>query len=332
MPKVSVVIPVYNAELYIERCVRSLFEQTLDDIEYIFVDDCSKDNSMHILQTILNEYPRRQRQVVIIYHSVNTGQGGARRDGMEAATGDYIIHCDADDWVDLDAYEKMYNRAIETSADTVCCDMVMEYYNYTKYLKYNSDYDDHRLMIDCIAPITVEYFSLCNRLVSRKIYEQHTIAPLTGINVWEDVGMSTRIRYFAKKCVVINQPLYHYNRQNEDSTSRMPSFVAVPYMCACAQALEDFFVKEGSQKKYKRFIALLKLIAKLAYINYNQDQWRTTFPETRKYLYLIKERVPKKTLIYMFLLAYLGKWGWEVYQFVEPLLDKVKRYRYNSIV
>ena len=107
MPKVSVIIPVYNAGKYIERCVRSLFEQTLDDIEYIFVDDCSPDDSMDVLQKVLSEYPQRKENVTLIRHKANTGQSGARKSGMHVAKGEYIIHCDADDWVDLDMYERM---------------------------------------------------------------------------------------------------------------------------------------------------------------------------------------------------------------------------------
>ena len=105
--KVSVVIPVYNVEKYIERCARSLFEQTLDSIEYIFVDDCSPDNSIAVMENVLAEYPHRKEQIKIIRHEVNQGPYAARRHALQAATGDYVISCDADDWVDYDLYEKM---------------------------------------------------------------------------------------------------------------------------------------------------------------------------------------------------------------------------------
>ena len=91
MYKVSVIIPVFNAGKYIEHCVRSLFEQTLDSIEYIFVDDCSPDNSMDILYRVLEEYPHRKDDVVVISHTSNTGQSGARKDGMSVASGEYTI-------------------------------------------------------------------------------------------------------------------------------------------------------------------------------------------------------------------------------------------------
>ena len=100
MYKVSIVIPVYNVEKYIERCVRSLFEQTLDDIEYIFVDDCSPDQSVAVLQSTLQDYPNRKESVRIIRHKENKGVAVARNAGINAAQGKYLIHCDSDDWVD----------------------------------------------------------------------------------------------------------------------------------------------------------------------------------------------------------------------------------------
>ena len=90
--KVSVCIPVYGVEKYIERCARSLFEQTLDSMEYVFVDDCSPDNSIEIMQKVLEEYPHRQEQVKIIRHEVNQGVGAARNHAVAACTGNYIIH------------------------------------------------------------------------------------------------------------------------------------------------------------------------------------------------------------------------------------------------
>ena len=111
MPKVSICIAVYNVEKYIEQCVRSLFEQTLDDLEYIFVDDASPDASIDVLLRVLEDYPHRKNQVKLLRHETNQGVAVARKDAIAAATGEYIIHCDPDDWVDLDMYEKLYVKA-----------------------------------------------------------------------------------------------------------------------------------------------------------------------------------------------------------------------------
>ena len=125
MPKVSVVIPVYGVEKYIERCARSLFAQTLDHIEYIFVNDCTKDRSIDILNAVINDYPARKDQVRIIHHEKNKGLPFARQSGWQVATGEYIANCDSDDWVALDFYEIMYNEAIEKNADMVVSDYIL---------------------------------------------------------------------------------------------------------------------------------------------------------------------------------------------------------------
>lgn len=112
-PKVSVIIPVYNVEPHIERCARSLFEQTLEEIEYIFVNDCTPDASMRILQNVLENYAQRKNQIIIINQPYNMGAAKAREIGIKAASGEYIIHCDSDDWVDKEMYRTMYEKAVK---------------------------------------------------------------------------------------------------------------------------------------------------------------------------------------------------------------------------
>lgn len=304
MPKVSVIIPVYKVESYIERCARSLFEQTLDDIEYIFVNDCTPDNSMQVLDSILQDYPNRVNHVRIINHTVNTGQSGSRRDGMLVASGDYVIHCDADDWVDVEMYEEMYNAAIETGADSVTCDMVMEFGESYQILKYNNSYDDHRLMYDCIAPISVEYCSMCNRLISMRVFDLYSVQPFEGVNMWDDVGLSIRLRYYCCNNAVINKPYYHYNRQNEVSTTRRPVFDRINEQLQCARQLENFFVKEGVSNKYHRFISLIKLASKLDLFYWDAELWRVIFAETHRDIYLLKSQCNFKTIILCYLYAY----------------------------
>lgn len=120
--KVSVCIPVYNVERYIERCARSLFEQTIgEEIEYIFVDDCSSDGSVETLMDILSEYPARRDQVKIIRFPCNRGVAAARTAAVAAATGECVIHCDADDYVEPVMYEKMRETLLRERADVCCC-------------------------------------------------------------------------------------------------------------------------------------------------------------------------------------------------------------------
>ena len=119
MIKVSVIIPIYKAEKYILRCIHSLFDQTLDEIEFIFVDDCSPDKSIQILNQAIEQYPERKNHVKIIRLNKNSKQAAARQVGLDNATGMYVIHCDPDDWVDLDFYETLFLAAIQSDLDIV---------------------------------------------------------------------------------------------------------------------------------------------------------------------------------------------------------------------
>lgn len=129
MPKVSICIPVYNVEKYIGRCARSLFDQTLDDIEYIFVNDCSPDRSMSVLERVIKEYPKRKPQIQIINHNTNQGSAAARNSCLSVATGEYIGWCDSDDWVEPQMYEKMYEKGVAEKADIVYCGFYFEFPN-----------------------------------------------------------------------------------------------------------------------------------------------------------------------------------------------------------
>ncbi len=122
MSAVSVIIPVYKVEPYVARCARSLFEQTLEDIEFIFVDDCSPDHSVEIIKEVLADYPNRKEQVHFVRTPRNGGLARARVFGLKYAKGDYIIHCDSDDAVTPDAYRLMYEKAVAEDLDIVTCD------------------------------------------------------------------------------------------------------------------------------------------------------------------------------------------------------------------
>ena len=93
MKKISLLIPIYGVENYIEQCARSLFSQSYTSIEYIFVDDCTKDRSIEILQSVMEDYPDRKEDILLIRHEHNKGLGAARRTAFEAATGEYIMKC-----------------------------------------------------------------------------------------------------------------------------------------------------------------------------------------------------------------------------------------------
>ena len=208
-PKVSIVIPVYGVEKYIERCIESLFEQTLDSLEYIFVDDCSPDKSIEILKKMIEEYPNRKNQVKIIRNERNLGQGGARNRGVMACNGEYIIHCDPDDWVEFDMYEKMYQKATKTNADMVFCSYQINYHNGVHKNVVFKDFDTPKDFINMICANQV-YASLCNKLYRQEIAKNPLVCYYGHICMNEDLICNIQMLRLCKKIYFESSPLYHY--------------------------------------------------------------------------------------------------------------------------
>ena len=120
--KVSFIVAMYNVATYIEQCARSLFAQTEKDLEFIFVADASPDNCTEIVRRVMGEYPERVPQVKIVRHEQNKKIIETRRDGLSAATGEYVTFIDGDDYVEPRHAELMYAKAVQSDADCVICD------------------------------------------------------------------------------------------------------------------------------------------------------------------------------------------------------------------
>ena len=123
MPLVSIIVPVYGVERYIERCAVSLFEQAYKDIEYIFVNDATPDQSIDVLRRVMERYPERAKAVKIVEHPHNKGISAARNTGVDNATGEYLWQVDSDDYIATDAVEKWVEATERHNADIVICDV-----------------------------------------------------------------------------------------------------------------------------------------------------------------------------------------------------------------
>lgn len=220
MPKVSVIIPVFRVEEYISRCARSLFGQTLDDIEYIFVDDCSPDNSIAILKNVLSEFPARIPQSRIERMPVNSGLAVVRKKGLKMAIGDYVITCDSDDYIDQEMYEAMYKSATQIDADLVQCDI--EVRNEDQVLRVLSSpvkEPDSNTLRGLIISGKISN-SVCNKMVKRGLYQRPDFLFPAG-DLDEDNVMSVQLACNAKKLVYVNKAFYKACR-NPISVTRNP--------------------------------------------------------------------------------------------------------------
>lgn len=127
MVRVSIIVPIYKAESYIERCVTSLMQQTMKDgIEFIFINDCSPDKSMDLLYGVISKYPQRKGQIVVENNEKNVGIANVRKKGIEIASGEYVGWCDSDDWVEPEMYQRMCEATHDASIDIVVANYYIE--------------------------------------------------------------------------------------------------------------------------------------------------------------------------------------------------------------
>ena len=293
IPQISVIIPIYNVEKYIERCARSLFEQTLQDIEFIFIDDCSPDNSVKILKDVLKHYPKRQEQTKIISLTQNGGSGNARTIGIKAALGEYIIHCDSDDWIDKDLYEKMYNSARTNNADIVICDIANEFNNHTTYKIYQKINQNPRIAIQEIWRNFFDMYTW-NKLVKREILLLNSILPFPNINMWEDNGIMYRIFYHSNIVIQIHDTYYHYNRCNENALTHQYGEKRIQEMITCAELLTNYFTED---KALMKTLHMLQFCAKVNLItdNFkNLKRFKKIFPGVEREASKIDKRAFSK--------------------------------------
>ena len=281
MPKVSVIIPVYGVEKYIERCARSLMEQTLDDLEFIFVDDCTKDASIDILKRVVADYPNRTDQVKIIHHDENMGLPQARRTGVLASTGDFIAHCDSDDWMEQDAYELLYHKAVETQADMI-------FFDYTR--TDGISYEDHLSNIEGISRDQLiakmiagqVLYGVVFHLDARHLYTDDGFE-WPKYNNAEDllftIQLLCRVTSFSK----INKVLYNYFYNPNSLTKSSENEEKNAQIIHNIESLMSVIQKSSLSMK-ELYILLCKMRIKQRYIHRTSSKegyrlWRNTYPE-----------------------------------------------------
>ena len=212
--RVSVIIPIYNVSRFIKRCAESLLNQTLDDVEFIFVNDCTPDDSIDILEKVISNYTNRN--AVIINHEVNKGLPAARNTGLKAASGDYIFHCDSDDFVDSTMLNDLYNVACEEKADIVWCDWYLTFEKNERYMK-QPDYTSAQEALKAMLTGKMKY-NVWNKLVRRSLYEDNDISFPSGYGMGEDMTMMMLFAY-AKKVKYLPNAYYHYVKLNTNAFS-----------------------------------------------------------------------------------------------------------------
>ena len=241
---VSIIIPVYRSKKYIEKCVRSVFDQTYKDIEIIIIDDCGKDGSIDIIKRVLIEYPEMVDKVLFIYHEFNKGCAAARSHGMNVATGEYIIQVDSDDYVVPTMVEKMVAKAQEDDADMVVCNSYYTTNSRRTFVKVIKTKDN----IEFASKVLRGYIhaGAWNKMMRRSILKEHDIYPVAGINMGDDMTILLQALFFIEKISYVEDALYYYNCSNEDRLSR--SIYPMVNDIKLINLLSDFFKKNNIEE------------------------------------------------------------------------------------
>ncbi len=220
MSLVSVVVPVYQVESYIADCARSLFSQTWEDTEFIFVQDGCTDRSRERLCAVLKEEFPSLRDRVRILDKVNEGLPAARRDGVAAARGEWILHVDSDDWLEADAIRLLLEKARESAADLVYFDVKKEYGRYTQVFR-ERDYgpDGMQRYLQDIYRFRAGGYTV-NKFARRELYADF-FWPRFGMS--EDMVVSAQLLQRCRRMAHLPQALYHYRRGTGTSISQSDS-------------------------------------------------------------------------------------------------------------
>jgi len=222
-PIISVIVPIYNAQDYLHRCLDSILNQRFKDFELLLVNDGSLDKS----GAICDVYVKKDRRVKS-FHKDNGGVSSARQYGLDNAIGEYIIHVDPDDWVEVDYLEKLYYKAKEDYADIVICDFYFDYKDTRTWVHQSiaSNITSNELLRKLLLQ---QVHGACwNKLIRRAIYIQNDIKFPENVIRWEDLWVNCEILLNDLKISYVPYPLYHYDQViNNLSIVRVPTFKGV---------------------------------------------------------------------------------------------------------
>ena len=214
--RVSLIVPIYGVEKYIVKFARTALGQTYDDIQFVFVNDGTKDSSMQLLQNLIDEEFYSLKDRIVIVNKENAGLPAARKTGLEHAEGEYVLFADSDDWLETDAVAKVMEKAAQTDADIIYFDLVKEYAGRTSY-KREREYTGATKDDFIVNMFNYKSFGYTvTKCFKRKLYTDNLIyIPKLGMH--EDIYLMSQIIFYAKSLVHIPEALYHYRKDNPDS-------------------------------------------------------------------------------------------------------------------
>lgn len=279
---VSVIVPIYKVRDYIERCAQSLMQQTLSNVEYIFVNDATPDDSVEILKGVLQQYPNRL--ATIVEHNHNKGLPAARNTGLKVATGKYIYHCDSDDYIECSMLEDMYSIARRRNLDIVYCNYYLTFFKNEKLIHNREFSDIDGFVKKGLLGGQIKY-NVWNKIIKRSLYVDNNISFPEGYAMGEDM---TIIRLASKAHTVgfVTKAYYHYNKTNDNAYSVKVTDRFLNDVKYNVTLTENYLAMQG--ERFKEDLEYFKINTKLPFL-ISEDRallelWRNMWPETNQYI------------------------------------------------
>lgn len=282
---VSIIIPVYGVQDHVKKCMQSLLSQTYPHIEYIIVDDCCQDNSMSIIRQLIQNYPERVANIKILEHQKNRGLPAARNTGLQESTGNYIFHCDSDDWIEPSMIANMVLKSENEKSDITYCDFYLSFHKNERYMNQPSITNSH----ECIRAMLngSMKFNVWNKLIKKELYIKHSILFPEGKNMGEDM---TIIKLFchATKISYIPAAYYHYVQTNANAYTKQISdekLLQIQHNIAdVIKYLKNIFGVILFKKEFEFFKLNMKLHFLISLDTKMYDLWNLWYPEANDYI------------------------------------------------
>ena len=279
MPFLSIILPVYNGSKFVGKCIDSILGNTYAQIELIIVDDGSTDATAEICDS----YAARDKRVVV-YHNMNHGVSYSRNFGIDHANGIWVGFVDADDWLTLDAFATIAANAHDDKTDIVC-------YGFWSVTKDN----ETAVRLPSIGEGKIQFMReqmlhgwtvVWDTFFRKDFLERHALCFKEGITICEDFEFLFRAFYYANDIVVIDNPLYYYNRMNEDSALHRMTVKQYDEIIEANLSVARFYEEHGILDRFRDIVAWKILRAKQEYVLdvATQKKFLSIYPECHKYI------------------------------------------------
>lgn len=244
MPKISIIVPVYNCKKYLRQCLDSILSQTFKDWECLLIDDGSTDES----GSICDEYARRDNRFAA-YHKENGGLTSARNYGLERSVGEWIMHVDGDDWIEVDSIERLLQTARDTASDMVFGDFRFSYHDKTINQR-NTQWRGNK--IDSLNNhISFVWTTLWSGIAKHEIYIKHNLKSPSGITYCEDFHLITRLCWFAKRISNCHYAFYNYRQHPKSIMHNLNKETETDEQWVYSD-IAQFFKSEGVYEQFRR--------------------------------------------------------------------------------